>query len=557
MGSSHHHHHHSQGPGDIHYRVKPVPAADRTDLRVTVQFQAPDATPLTVRLPEDCYGTPDLHQYVRSFQGMDGVKVSAGGDARERKVFPRPDGRVSLRYVLSFDPRGLDGVSFGPNVGPGHFHVAGCQWLLRLGDAEARRRYVIQVEDAPAGWKLYSSLGGDALRTETTASYEDLTSSALGGGSGGFHRFEVRGKSVSLFVDGAFDVPRQQLFTALERIITSQREWFQEDGPDYFHVALRPRSGIIAGVALDHAFICFAKRESRPTELHLLFAHEMFHAWLPGKLRIEPPKGEPELRHEWFSEGFTEYFARRLLVDARLLPEEALAELFNQDLINLADNPHRAETYEQVVKASRMQAYTSAYKKLAYYRGALMALDWDARLRAQGSGASLGKLLRELHALAAGRGGELSEDAFFDVLAAHGLEGRGDFERHILRGEPITVAPEALGPAFVPRARDVASFDPGLSLEQTFKARVLKGVIPGGPAYEAGLREGMKWVSARNSSRFVNGWRADLPLEIIVEVEGQPRRFAFFPRGPVRTLMLFQPRTPPGEQTGSSKGPKP
>ncbi|AKQ65941.1 hypothetical protein A176_002853 [Myxococcus hansupus] len=501
---------------------------------------------MSLGLPQDCYGTPDIERFVKTLSGEHGTVVTAGTDASERHVTPGPDGRVNLTYVLSFDPQVMDGVAYGPNVGPRHFHVAGCQWLLRMGDPRQARPHVIELKDAPKAWRFYSTLGSDATRTEATASYEALSSFAMGGGAGGFEPFQVQGRPVSVFIDGAFDRPVDDIFAAIRRIVTAQRQTFGGAPPPFFHVVLRPRSGVIAGTAVDNAFICFAKKDISPRELHLILAHEMFHTWVPGQLDIALDPSEAQFRHQWFSEGFTEYLARQLLVVDGLMSMNDFAALVNSDLINLADNPHRDATHAAIVSVAKQGAFNAAAKKLAYYRGALIALEWDFQLKAKGNPQGLAALIKELAARVAGAGGTLSESAFFAHMAAQGIDARADFERHIVRGEPISLSPGVLGPGFTFRNVAVPAFDPGFDLELSLKESAIKGVLRTGPAFRAGLRNGMKLKSLRNSNRFANGWRADLPLEITVDNQDGPRQIKFFPRGASRQLRLLQ-ALPPGQ----------
>src|SRR6185369_17325897 len=106
------------------YKIKPVPQADRTNLEISLQFQAADKNPLTVRMPPDCFGTPDLYKYVTRFEGKNGTIVKPGEKEAQKIVQPNPDGKVSLRYTLSYDPKLMDNSPYAPNTSAEHFHVA-------------------------------------------------------------------------------------------------------------------------------------------------------------------------------------------------------------------------------------------------------------------------------------------------------------------------------------------------------------------------------------------------------------------------------------------------
>jgi predicted metalloprotease with PDZ domain len=526
----------------LYYRIMPIRTTDRTDLDISVRMKAVTRDSMVVKLPTDYYGTQDLYRYVTSFEGESGTTVKPGKDERERVVQAGPDSEIHLRYLLSFDPKVLDGVSFGPNVGPTHFHTAGCQWLLQIGNLSQKRRYEVEIIDPPIGWHFYSSIGPYPLKFETEASYNDLIATAIGGGAGAYDRFMVRGRPVSIFVQGVFDIPSSDIFKSVRRIVTLERDWFQDYDQPFYHVTILPRGGIIAGTANDNFFVCFAKHDISREELYVLLAHEMFHTWLPNKLSIELSKGESELRYEWFYEGFTDYFARRLLAEAGLLSQERFAYLINRDIINIADNPNRNANYADLVAASTGGKYGTTYKKLSYYRGALIALNWEAKLGRSGKRFGLGNLIRDLYGLASRTNHRVTAQQFFELAARYGLDAKGDLDRYILRGESIVPLPDALGPSYVLSPSTVPSFDPGFSLEQTFRNRKVTGVVENGVAYLAGLREGMELVRVQNSNRFGNGWYPDRPLLVVTKVAGQEHQFEFFPRGEPLTVMLFQKR---------------
>jgi predicted metalloprotease with PDZ domain len=131
-----------------------------------------------MQLPQDCYGTPDLARFVRGFKS---VRGSAQRDSAASFLLTADSsGAVSIEYTLAYDQAELDRSAFAPNVGPGHFHVAGCQWLLIPEHRDQVRRHVITLNTGGERWHFYSSLREDPARIDTTASYRMLIATALG-----------------------------------------------------------------------------------------------------------------------------------------------------------------------------------------------------------------------------------------------------------------------------------------------------------------------------------------------------------------------------------------
>lgn len=523
----------------IHYQIKPIPTQDRTNLRISVQFKTNNTNPSKIGLPIDCFGTPEIHNSVTSFEDANGAIVKQGEKEAERIVQPATDGTVSLHYTLSFDPKVMDRYAYAPNTGKDYFHLAGCQWLLRIGDGNEKRQISVEIADAPKDWKLYTSISSDASKFQTVDSYENLASSVIGGGQQSYS-FKVKQKPISVIVHGKFDIPNKEIFNAVERIVRLERKWFNDHEQQFYNVVIAPRGGVVSGYSPDNAFICFTKKDTTRDELNVLLAHELFHHWLPNKIRVKPEKKYYEVRFEWFSEGFTDYFARKILLDAKLLTPKKFAALVNKDLYNLADNPHGRESYSELVTAIKNGKFSTAHKKLSYYRGAVIALNWNSQIRSNQRNRDLSDFIRGLYRLAAKSGGEISEQVFFDFAASYGIDAKRDLEQFIMRGDSIQVAPDALGAKFKLVETEKPSFEIGFSLENTFRTNKISGIIENSAAYRAGLREGMELVRIQNSNRFSNAWYADKPLIVTVKVDGQERTFDFFPHGAPLKLSQFE-----------------
>ncbi|MBZ0269873.1 hypothetical protein K8I85_17110, partial [bacterium] len=463
--------------------------------------------------------------------------VAPGSGEADWLVRPGPQNQIRLAYTLSYDPADLIYTTYAPSVSRDHLHVAGSHWALQIGARDEVHRTRVQLVDAPDDWTVYTSLGPDPQDVEIDASYDDLVSTALGGGRRPPHRFLHGEVPASVFLQGEFAIPDEEMFRAVERIVTSQRDYFRTRDGSFFHVVLLPRVENVAGVRFRNMFVSFLDRDVERRPLFVLLAHEMLHNWIAGDL-IGVESGEDPVRYAWIYEGFTEYLARRMLLDDGLLTRGDFVELLDRDIVSIADNPHREATYEDLVAARADGTFDQAFNKLSYYRGALIAFRWDTGNRTRDGGRSLAELLREA-CQAAGTDGSLGASDFFDLAASYGVDARGDFDRYVLRGEPIVWTKEMVPPTFTVTRKAVPSFDPGFSVRDSYRNGVVSVVSEGGPAYRAGLRNGMTLRYCRNESRFSNAWNPDDPLTVFVTVEGRDETFAYDPHGPARTLTLL------------------
>lgn len=529
----------SPEPETIAYRLKPHPQADRTELEIAVSFVVESAAPVKIKLPTDNFGTPGLHRFVTKFAGENGTRVEAGANETEKIVAPAADGRVALRYTLSYDPKVMDDYAYGPNTGADYFHLAGCQWLLHIGDDGRKRRFRIEIVDAPPGWMLYSSKSANARSFEIESSYDDLISAPFGGGKNA-RLFNIRQGRVAVFVHGDFEIAHERIFSSIEKIVRLERAWFNDYSQPVYTIVVAPRSDVVAGYAPADSFVCFVKREVTNEELSLLIAHEFFHNWLPNKIEIVPDDGHSDFRFEWLNEGFTDYLAQKIMAQAGIITRARQVELINRNIYNLADNPHRAKTYDELVALGKSGKFDGTAKKLAYYRGALLALNWEARIKRADKKRDLADFMRELFRLAGETKGKISERAFFAFAAGYGIEAQNDLQRYIVRGEEIVPEADALGRDFALREFERPAFDVGFSLAETQKTRKISGVAPNGAAHRAGLRDGMEFVGAENAFRFSNAWTEEKPLVVRVKIDGRERRIEYYPHGAPLKLRRFE-----------------
>ncbi len=513
----------------LFYRIEAVAGMDRTNLEIDVRFRMDEEDSIKVGLIAGNYGTPNLYKYVIQFVGKNETIVRPTDAADERLIFPNQQGEVNIHYVISIDPSAVEGAAFAPIISQDYFDIAGCQWLLHIGDDT--KEYVYSIElNAPEDWYVHSSLGEHPNQITVKASFNDLIESRIGGG-GEVHKFDIQNKPVSVIIKGDFDIPDDQLFSAVEQIVTLQRKWFNDYDQPFFHVVINARNGVVAGTAIPNEFVCFVGNSVSATRFNEIVAHEMFHYWLPGKIDIDTSDGDIGAKHEWFTEGFTTYFARKILLDAGLITTGEFAEFFNTDILKIKDNPYQNISYLEMEREVRAGDFYSDLKNLAYQRGALIAFNWDLRLTSDQSG--LNDYMRALYNVAMNHDGLLSEDQFLDFSNDYGIEAKRDFKKYIINGESIKFEDniaDLLGDGYEFVESSVLSFDPGFDLIATKKNMVMTGVKEGENAYEAGLRNGMEYVRMKDFYRY-NGWSKSRPMKVKALVNGIEKEFEFVPYG--------------------------
>lgn len=526
--------------GDINYDLSIQVRDGRAELHATMSCRATGVGAFEIGMPRDtAFGTPDIAKYITSIEGLHGTHVRRGDAEDTCLVTPDGNGSVTIRYALSFSSEDFGSQTYAPSAGPEHLHVSCSQWMLRIGDPERERSYHIRLHELPAGWSGYSSLGRDLIAMTARTSHKAIRRKVIGAMRGRPRRFTVDGLDVAIFVSEHMSAPGD-IGAAIERIVKLERRAFGETSSGFFNVVVLPRPGNIAGIAVHNGFVCFFKPEILMQQLLLLVAHEMMHTWINGDIEFGPEDARSEnfVRNMWFVEGVNEYLARTILRDAGLMEPIEFAEAVNRDLVNLADNPHGRKPFKTLMEEANSGQWNVSYQKLAYYRGALMSLGWEAQLEG-GDHSVLGvvQAIRQ-HSVV---GDRMSSEHFFEFFRRSGIDASRDVDRYIIDGLAIEIDPQVLGPEFELVEEHVPSFDPGFDLSATQKSGIASGVVTEGPASLAGLRDGMSVVEIRNANRFSNAWDPEAPMIVIVEQGGGRKHLTFHPHGKLMTVKQFKP----------------
>lgn len=525
----------------LRYNLEVLPQKDRTDLKITLHFKVQSDTAVLVKLPQDMYGTPDLHRFVTSFLPIDGCEVSNSEKAGTKLVKPNKNGDIKIAYLLSYDPEVLKGISYAPAIAKNYFNLAFCQWILRIGKSDVVRSYNISFS-APSNWSLYNSVSHNSSKIHINDSYLNIGSAVFGGTNKPVKKYLINGKPLMVIVNGDFLMGNNKIERAAYEVAKTQRNWFNDYNYPFYYVLVTERADNIAGTRINNMFKCFVKKDVKQEKLCWLLSHEMFHEWVGGKIYVSVPAGEPIDKFQWFHEGVNDYLARLLMMEMKWMNRQQFAETINDDIKNIADNSYRNYNFKQMATLADSGKFGQEASKLSYYRGALMALKWDTELKINKSRYSIKDFIRHLYKSGLKNEKGLEENEFFNAAAKFGIPMKQDYARYILNGEPITLPGNALGNSFLFKETLYALFERGFTMITAQQKKIIDGVTETSPAFAAGLRNGMELVSSANSNRFGNAWERDKPYFVTVRENGVEKTFSYMPLGKPVTLKLFQKR---------------
>jgi predicted metalloprotease with PDZ domain len=338
---------------------------------------------------------------------------------------------------------------FRPVIAPESFTLIGTSFLILPDWNEETPRSVTMSWEIPEAWSQADSFGTGKRKPRVfSATLNQLQTAVYVGGDYRLHSFSVRGRAVTVALRGKWGFTDARFCGLAQRIVSAERAFWHDDAFPYFLITLTPTEEPgkdYQGTGLTNSFAAFADQQvdlmAVPGLKHLL-AHELFHTWNPLKLSREGQFPEPQERHSWFGEGFTEYYAHQLLLRSGLVSRQEYFRGLNDRIRAYYLSPVRNAPNRRIEK----EFFTSdAVGKLAYQRGELMAIRWNALIRhAAGGRASLDDVMQDLRRNAFRYARLRPEQAI--TAAVRRFAGRDispDIAHYIVGGETIPLPADA------------------------------------------------------------------------------------------------------------------
>jgi predicted metalloprotease with PDZ domain len=423
-----------------------------------------------------------------------------------------------------------------PILNAEQFHAYGYLALLVPGGLDARSDRPVEIEWSgfeAAGWQVACSFGVGPGPHRFTASLDDLRNAVYIAGSLALERRDVEGRPVHVALAGRdWSFTAAQLADLVGTIVAQERRFFADFDIPYFLVTAIPigqpaeGSRSMGGTGLKHSF-SLAMLATTGLEgghdfgMRGLLAHEMFHTWIGGAIAPE----DPEQLVYWFTEGFTDFYTRRMLLRGGLATPEEWASVVDARLAELYTSPAATAPNERI----RTDFWTrGAVKRLPYLRGDLVAMLVDAWIHRRSSGArSLDDLMRELLREVRSTGEKYTTEELLRRIDAEGGEALAErIRRIVVDGELPDLAPDDLGDCVLVHHEELPRYELGFDFESSTRTGRVAGVVPGSKAAGAGLRDGQKLV----------GWSvqhgdATRPVRVTVEDDAGRRELGYAPTG--------------------------
>lgn len=505
-----------------------------TALAVEVRFRADPSGTTGFGWQSSWQGDRDLGRGVRDFSVVGATTVATTGNGQWQITAPGGESlTVRYRIVSAYDadPTVEDVEQTRAVIRPRWFFAAG-ETLFGYPAGSSALPVRFEWRGAPEDFPFASDLehldgtGRPGTRPGTVS--DVVESIAISGPAVQIFRPED-GAGVRVAMAGDYAFAHRDLDLLARRIIATTREFWDADDREPFLVAAAPlvasaTQSSIGGTGRGDGFALWIDGNAPIQRMTWLLAHEYFHSWNPRLLGIPPADRDQATALYWLSEGFTDYYARALMVRGGIISHAEFADQWNEMLVAYAASPARTMTASQAAAAFWTD---EAAQRLAYHRGALLAARWNAALGETRTPHTLDTVI-----LAQRRDARTASHdpvTLFRIIAAdHGLDIAPDIELHLTRGVPIALAPDTFGrcATIVTERRPV--YSRGFDAQATAEAgNIVTGVEPGSTAHAAGLRNGMRIIAR------VAGVPDDSLAEYALRVDtgGRERVIRYLPQG--------------------------
>ena len=280
-----------------------------------------------------------------------------------------------------------------------------------------------------------------------------------------------------------------------------------------------PYAGL-GGTALPQSFMFGYRSADKPTldKMQGLLAHEMTHNWP----RMEGEHGDTA----WYSEGTAEYYSQLLSYRAGVTSLDAFVSALNDKANAYYTNPYVRLGNPEAAKIFWSDPIAQT---VPYGRGFLYLLDTDTAIRAKSGGKrSLDDVVLEIRRRDKA-GQSYGVNDWLDLVGREiGVDAAKAAYQAMTAGQVITPAAR-FAPCLTVTPRPTRAFELGFARASLNDDRIVRGLVKGSAAEQAGVREGDQIVT---DSGVLEARNDDArSIQLTVKRDGVEHVVTYLPRG--------------------------
>jgi len=379
------------------------------------------------------------------------------------------------------------------------------------------------------GQSTLTSLGSSLPKFNTITSLDNIYQSLFVAASLKIEERTINGRPLTVSLHGDnWQFKFEEFVDLTETVTQAQRDYFDDhDFPFYWINVISTGKPMkqgysFGGTRLHDNFALFLNPSTQleydtatgSPIVHLLM-HEMMHVWIGGKLTPDTEHSD-EGTYYWFSEGFTNYFTRQVLLQSGLLTQQQYEASLNDVFKKYNENPVNAASNQEIADNFWK---SRNHQLLPYQRGDLIALYLDHMLQ----DTRLKQLLVQWIQDEKFRNFKLNDfyNSVKTLLPKHAFEKLKLFiESGQLPDWSDLNKPNCMNISH----SMVYEWASGFDHQSTLKSHIITGVKADSAAYKAGLRDGQKLTS-------ISMHYGDTSKNVSVGVEGMEEPMLYLPVG--------------------------
>ena len=485
-------------PLTIDYALTPIVEGGTVKtLDVELRFRGDGRRSLTLDLPDSGMGEDKRWRFLSDFSTT-GATMRAPDPAHRILSFA-PGAQVTLRYAVHSaydgDPKGGGNPYRGAVLRPGWFATMGEYIFAVPHDVDlwpARFHWGLLPKD----WKVASDLEHGAMGRAMNVD-DIVESTILGGADVAVYSRPIPGGTLRFAMRGKYPFSGDHLADVLGRTLAAQRTFWGGDMKGPFLVTLFPIDGTAStgGTGRVDGFAMYDTPDTPESSIRRTIAHEHTHSWIPSRIGRMPAEATQPLVY-WLSEGFTDFYAERTLLKSGIWSLEDYVGDLNDILLAYDTSPARNAPNARIEK----EFWTNdAVEHLPYQRGLLFAYLLDDRIRKASAGTrnldTVMFAMRDAFVAAPDAAKPELVENFRRAFGQTGVDFSAETTSLIDQGDTEVLPADLFGECAQIRNIRIAVFDKGFDTGKTSATGIFTGVDPAGPAYAAGIRDGMRRIA--------------------------------------------------------------
>jgi len=492
---------HAQSPNELKYTISLI--NDETPhFEVSLEFKGDTSGTTEILLPSSWAGQNELYQEItelRTFSSQSRIEETS--EPFVKKIHHLPNDKLKISYQYHSQQKKDHEWFYRPIIQPTYFYFIGHSFFI-IPRINPDQQISLEWENIPKDWTLANSYNVGTKKQKLSVSLNIFAHAVYTGGDFRLLQCGEEKSPIYIAIREKWAFSDEKFADLVKTIIESQRQfWNDFDFPHYLITVLpNGTTNYLGGTGLINAFSLFLRDalSENPNEwkqLVWLLSHEHFHTWNGNKMMSGPPVG----KLFWFSEGFTEYYAVALNLRNGLMSFNDYIEHLNTILYNYHASPVRNEKNERFEQDLWKNPHI---QKLPYDRGFLFALSWDKKIRkATDDRYCLDDFMKALFKKNQEDNKQLDKDTLEQVACGFLPPEivKEDLEAYIINGQTLTPDPN-----YFDLCTLVWIENPGFDLRRTEEKGGIEGVKEGSNAFQAGLRDGQRFLSYQMSDNMVS-----------------------------------------------------